>query len=199
MDKRPSGIAGEGFSVGQQLGGVGLLRWAFWLIAIATTLYFALARFDLNYNSYYLDEYDYLFVGQWLNSGLDWPTKHYVFGSELPLRALGFAESLFGAPGGRYLAAFCGFASLLFFYFCLSEFGTGKALAALLTAVLSLQVGHLAISRMATYDIISYLAICICLFLISRLHRNSLNISTLPLSIGLLLAAAVLAKYIAII
>lgn len=154
------------------------------------------------FSSGQMDEHDYLFVGKTLLSGLSWPTHSYIFGSDISWYLLGIGEKFIGGlPGARTVAATAGIASLVGIYLFVFEIWSSRRTALVATLLLAVTANHIYISRIATYDIISFALFSLALTPLLRscqpCKQNSSTINRVVyLLIGtLLLALAVLAKY----
>lgn len=175
-----------------------LRTWGGMLVVLSlgalVSLYF---RFDLSYNSFHLDESGYLFVGGWLNEGQGWPTKSYVFSADFPLILLAYFENLLPWQGGRIFSAMVSFASLAFIFIALRRLGFNDSLAGIATAVVAIQPSHITIARLATYDALCFSLVALTfLLLVEAVQRKSMLIAAIG---GLVMACAVLAKYIVVV
>lgn len=117
----------------------------------------AYLRLQFDFNAGHMDEYDYLFVGHRLLSGLGWPSYTYIFGSNLNWYLLGLGDQVLGGlVGGRVVAAVFGLLSLLGMYSFTFVLWRSRLIAVIATALLALSSIQLFLSRFATYDIISF-------------------------------------------
>lgn len=184
---------------------------AFWGIVQLAVLILLGLRFGLAYNSPYLDECDYIFVGRALLSGEPWITKTYMFSSDMHLYLYGFTDRIFAGPNSylaaRTLAAIMGLLSLWLYYgFVRNLFARNtdsKSIAELSTLLLALTVPHTFISQFATYDVLCFLFFTAALMLLSKslVPFEVMSVSKqvlFALAGSSCFAFAVLAKYIAI-
>ncbi len=184
----------------------------FALLLITASLLAVWLRLSLNFSSGHMDEYDYLFIGRMLLDGQQWPTLQYVFGADFNWYLYGWAERLAGVPeatdnpaaglvSARSLAAILGLVSIAAIYwFAFELWGSGKI--ALLSAVLlALTANHIFISRLTTYDIVSFTLLALALppllkvCLAPKSSRYSLLWCLWLVAGALLLVAAALSKY----
>ena len=157
-------------------------------------------RSRLNFNSAYMDESDYLFVGRRLLSGETWPSKEYIFSSDLPLLALGFGESLGGLVGARSVSLILGIISLVLYLLFVRALNLGAGVAMLATALFAIASPHVNISKLATYD-----SMCLALFtgsawLVAHIlssEEKGQRTARLALVASFLMALAILSKYVA--
>ncbi|MCS6808405.1 MAG: hypothetical protein RML40_07250 [Bacteroidota bacterium] len=186
---------------------------AFWGIVQWTILGMLILRFSVHYNSPYLDECDYIFVGRVLLSGESWTTKTYMFSSDMHLYVYGIIDRIFSHEhsyiAARVFAGFLGLASLsLYYVFVLSlyrQHHDSRRIAELSTLLFALTTPHTFISQFATYDIFCcffFAAACAALSLaIFSTQYNPLPIRPMWLIVAgsVLFACAILAKYIALV
>ncbi|MEM7218531.1 MAG: glycosyltransferase family 39 protein [Pseudomonadota bacterium] len=157
-----------------------------------------IARLQLDFNGPHVDESDYAFVGRLLLDGGTWPSRTYVFSSDLPLYIIGFAADLGGLTGARIASTLAGVASLLL-VFTLYARCMPRPVALIGAGLLALTANHIFVSKFATYDIWCFL-----------LFVASLNLLLLPLTTpqpkgyrslaaGMTLGLAVLFKYVVVV
>lgn len=158
-------------------------------------------RTQLNFSAGHMDEYDYLFVAKTLLAGHDWPTHTYIFGSDFSWYLFGWGERLFGGlSGARTMAAALGLLSLLGAYLFARELWQCKRTAAIATLLLAVSAEHIFISRLASYDSVSFALFCLAMMPLLRGARRH-NTRTAKrelvyLNAGMfLLLSAVLTKY----
>lgn len=167
--------------------------WCLIFVALVISIFF---RLSLGYNTLHFDEAGYLFVGERLLNGAQWPTKTYVFSSDFPLILLAFFQKYFGEYGGRIFSAVVSFASLVYFYKIVSFARFSLSLRFLTLALACVQVSHIAISRLATYD-----ALCF-FFMTASTYYSMLSITKKSMFWLIVSASAfllsVFSKYIAI-
>lgn len=166
----------------------------FSIIAISLMLWL---RVTVTFNSAYVDESDYLFVGQLLLDGIHWNTKSYIFSSDIPLILIGLAGQLNGLFSARLLSVVLGLFSLLLAYRLYRQFLVSQPLGLFATIFLAVSAGHIFISKFATYDIIcfTFLLLSFC-FLWSSQKKYA---DTIFIIIGAgVFVLAVLSKYILI-
>jgi len=146
----------------------------------------------------HMDEYDYLFVGRHLLSGLTWPTHSYIFGSDLSWYLYGFFDKYAGGHiGARIAAILVGGLSLLGFFVFVFQLWSSKHVALLSTLMLAASANHIFISTMATYDIISF-----CFFtwaLATALYTAKTESYMIALLSAALLSLAIISKYTTIL
>jgi len=148
----------------------------------------------------HMDEYDYLFVGKTLLAGGEWPTLTYIFGSDFNWYLLGWSEKMFGGlSGARTVPALFGAISLVFTWLITHRLWKSSTIATVATLLLALSAPHIHISRLATYDIISFTLFTASLY--ALLLAFSTDEQTYKkLFIGVLLfAAAVFSKYVVLL
>ncbi len=160
----------------------------------------ALFRLRLSWNGPHLDEADYLFVGRLLWNGGVWPSHSYIFSSDLPHYLLGLGDALGGLVGGRIVASLLGLASLVATYQLCRALGVGRRGAWGAVILLAVQASHVQISRLATYDMPAFLALAAALWALAQARfaprRQALGLALLA---SLLLALAVLCKYVTVL
>ncbi len=163
-------------------------------------LFSLLMRLSLNFNGGHIDEYDYLFVGKQLLSGGHWKSHFYIFGSDLNWYLLGIGDAWAGLTGARAISGIFGLLSLVGLYYFVRQLCGHKPLAWLSVALLSIQVGHIFISRFATYDIMALAFFSLSLAPLLLATQSSGKARYLPtlLAIGLF-SLAVTSKYIVIV
>ncbi len=170
------------------------------VLAIAVTISLWL-RFQFDFNTGHMDEYDYLFVGKRLLAGETWPSYTYIFGSNLNWYLLGLGEQwLGGLSGARMVAAGFGFLSLVGVYgfvYCLWQ---RHLTAFIAVALLSIQAIQLFISRFATYDIISfaYFSLALAPLLLACTSVGRKKYTYLLIAI-ILMSLAITSKYVVIL
>lgn len=156
-------------------------------------------RTQLNFSAGHMDEYDYLFVAKTLLAGRDWPTHTYIFGSDVSWYLLGWGELLFGGlSGARTMAAALGLLSLLGTYLFARELWQCTKTAAIATLLLAVSAEHIFISRLASYDSVSFALFCLAMMPLLRGARDPKTTTRqfIYLSTGMsLLLGAVLTKY----
>lgn len=184
---------------------------AFWGIVQLAVLMLLGLRFGLAYNSPYLDECDYIFVGRALLSGEPWITKTYMFSSDMHLYLYGIADRILAGQNSflaaRAFAALMGLLSLWLYYgFVRNLFARNadsKSIAELSTLLVALTVPHTFISQFATYDVLCFLFFTAALMLLSKSavpsEMTTVSKQVLTAFLGSsCFAFAVLAKYIAV-
>lgn len=169
----------------------------FWLILVISILIALLYRADLAYNTLHFDEAGYLFVGERLLRGETWPTKTYVFSSDYPLMALAYFQKLFGSYGGRVFSSVVSFLSLICLFLLFRTLRCSHKVSLFGVVLVAVQVPHIAVARLATYDALCFFWVILALLLsvcsITFSHKKWLSLLG-----GGALALAVLAKYIAL-
>lgn len=159
-------------------------------------------RAQLGFRAGHMDEYDYLFVAKMLLADLQWPTHTYIFGSDLSWYLFGWGEAFFGGlAGARLVAALLGLLSLVGVYLFTKQVWQSKRVALLATLLMAAAAGHIFISRLASYDAVSFTFFSLAMM--PLLRSCQLNKSTdsqsfryMYLLCGiLLLLGAVLTKY----
>ncbi len=156
-------------------------------------------RVTLNFNTPYLDECDYLFVGRLLTSGVEWKTQTYIFSSNIPLYIFGVADKLGGYLAGRAFAMVLGIFSLVSFYHAIKHLLNDRSTAFIAVFLLSLQAPHIFISKFATYDIVCltfFMPALWCLALVLREDGQRRLLYVVLCAI--LCFLAVISKYIAL-
>ncbi len=168
----------------------------------ATLLAIVWQRSQLSFRAGHMDEYDYLFVAKTLLAEQAWPTHTYIFGSDLSWYLFGWGEAYFGGlAGARSVAALLGVTSLVGLYQFSKEVWQSKRVALVATLLLATTANHIFISRLATYDAVSFTFFSLALMPLLRgcqLHKQpSPARFTYAYLIGgsLLLLGAVLTKY----
>jgi len=160
----------------------------------------------------HMDEYDYLFVGKILTAGDEWPTLTYIFGSDFNWYLLGWSERLFdgffeilfedplnGLRGARIVPALCGIVSLLFTGLITHHLWKSRAVATVAVVLLAISAPHIHISRLATYDIISFSFFTASLYtLLLACSKGQYRYAKLCVGV-LLFTAAVLSKYVVLL
>ncbi len=172
----------------------------FLAILIAVVAASFLLRFQFDFNTGHMDEYDYLFVGKRLLSGQTWPSYTYIFGSDLNWYLLGLGERWQGISGARMVAAGFGLLSLLGIYWLVYSLWQRHLTAFIAAALLSIQSIQLFISRFATYDIISFACFSLALapLLLACTQSSRIKYSYLLLSI-VLMVLAITSKYVVVL
>ncbi len=168
------------------------------LVCITVWLVLSL-RFSLGFNSHYVDESDYMFAGSLLLDGSVWPTKTYIFSSNVPLYLIGWGASWNHDYGARALSLLPGLLSLLSLFLLYRSLLRDRTLALIATVLIAVQATHIFQSKLATYDIW-----CFFLFVTAawQLHSHSVTRRHLSLQMingSLLFALAVLSKYVVIV
>lgn len=166
------------------------------LIAFTIVCY---GRLTLYFNTPYLDECDYLFVGRVLLSGIEWQTQTYIFSSNLPLYAFGLADTFGGYLAGRMLSAVLGVIMLVFYYHAIKTLLRDGLVAGFSTLFLGTHASHIFVSKFATYDILCLSFFMPALWALAHAiqGRERQNILWGILA-AILYSMAVLSKYIAI-
>ena len=162
------------------------------LIAFFFSVY---SRVDLNYNTLYVDESGYSFVGKLLLDGEVWPTKSYIFSSDFSLYLLGGVDRLFSG-GGRILSALLGIGSLLFVFLIQRNFGFSLYISLLGTLLVAIQPSNIIVGKMATYDSLCLFFICGAAFFLHSAVKNNSDGGVVLAS--LFMCGAILSKYIGI-
>jgi hypothetical protein len=179
-------------------------------------------RLTVDFNTPYLDECDYIFVGRVLLSGGQWQTQTYIFSSNFPLYVMGLADKAAALVGEGYLAArilacLLGAWSLWCYYRAVSCLFDNKSTGAWATLLFALQAPHIFISKFATYDIVCMAWFAPAMWMLAcalrsaqggiimsqGMPQNEASISlTRPMFFALaatvLLLGAILSKYIAL-
>lgn len=161
----------------------------------------AYLRLKFDYNAGHMDEYDYLFVGHRLLSGLGWPSYSYIFGSDLNWYLLGLGDHLFGGlTGARMVSGIFGLLSLLGMYLFTYVLWRSRLIAFIATSLLALQSIQLFISRFATYDIISfaYFSLALAPLVLACQKTDRSRYLYLVLSV-VLMSLAITSKYVVIL
>jgi hypothetical protein len=186
-----------------------LLSTLFALAIAAAVIVVLWLRVSLNYNSPYLDECDYMFVGRVLLAGIEWKTHTYIFSSDLPLFVMGVADKLGGYLTARSLAAVLGVWSLWWYYRAVkvmfahehsTEQSSGHS-ARWAVGILALQAPHIFISKFATYDIVCMAFFAPALWSAAKAlceERSTAKLMQYALLASALLFCAVMSKYIAL-
>ena len=166
-------------------------------LLLAVALLGIALRFQLQFNGLHLDEANYLFVGKQFLSGLDWPTRHYVFSSDLPFYWLAGWDYLLPGYGGRAGALMAGLAAIVAWSALIRNIFDTREVRLIAVFLLLSQPTITSISRLATYDVTSFALFGAGLWACFVAARNE----TLRWSIlsGLLLATAVLTKYVTLL
>ena len=158
-------------------------------------------RVQLGFRAGHMDEYDYLFVAKTLLADMTWPTHTYIFGSDFSWYLLGWGDRLLGGlVGARSVAALLGALSLWGVYLFAREVWQSKSIAWVATLILALSAGHIFISRLASYDAVSFCFFALAMMPLLRGCNNSSRFTqrskNLYIALGmLLLLSAVLTKY----
>lgn len=155
-------------------------------------------RLELNFNTPYMDEYNYLFVGKNLLEGTYWNTKSYIFSSDLPFYILGLGDYFYGIAGARLINEFLALISLFLFYKA-TKLIYSKEVALLASLLLFIQANFIFIGKFATYDTIALLFFNLFIFFMAKIFttKQENNLNYLYASSSLVLA--ILCKYIVII
>ena len=161
----------------------------------------AYLRLQFDFNAGHMDEYDYLFVGHRLLSGLGWPSYTYIFGSDLNWYLLGLGDRLLGGlSGARMVSGIFGLLSLLGMYFFVYVLWRSRLIALIAASLLALQSIQLFISRFATYDIISFACFSLALApLILACQKTDRSRYLYLLLSVVLMSLAVTSKYVVIL
>lgn len=159
-------------------------------------------RARLGFLAGHMDEYGYLFVAKTLLAGLDWPTHTYIFGSNISWYILGWGEAGFGGlVGARGVAALLGLLSLVGLYLFNKELWQSHRIAFLATLIMAVSAGHIFISRLASYDVVSFTFFSLAMMPLLRSCKSDSSDTSpryryIHLCCGIvLLLGAVLAKY----
>ncbi len=168
------------------------------LAVMLVTVLVGWIRLDVNFLPVHMDEYGYLFVGRQLLSGNSWPSHSYIFGADFNWYFFGFFDRLTnGLEGARFAAAALGIFSLAGCYCFYQLLWSRKSVAVIGTLLLALSSSHLFVSRIATYDIVSFSIFCWGLVLAAfAVRRNCMPAAVCG---ALLIALAVLSKYIVVL
>jgi hypothetical protein len=174
-------------------------KYALLFVVAGAVLFSVVQRLMLDFRAGHMDEYDYLFVGKALLNNVEWPTYTYIFGANFSWYAFGFADQLFGGlTGARMVSAGLGLVSLAgIFAVTKAVWGCHKT-AWVAVLLLALQSSHIFISKIATYDSVSFalFALSLAPLYVASENRQLSRKSLLLMCAGsLLLLAAVLAKY----
>lgn len=163
-------------------------------------LIIACFRLQADNSAGHMDEYDYLFVGKTLLAGGHWPTHTYIFGWDLNWLALAWGDvQLGGIAGARRITALLGLLSIAGMYWFVLLLWRNHTTSVLAALLLSLEAAHLYSSNLATYDIISFTFFIWSLptlILACRTHQYRRLCTFFS---ALLLIAAVLSKYTALV
>lgn len=177
-------------------------RKALIFVVAGAVLFSVIQRLMLDFRAGHMDEYDYLFVGKALLSNLEWPTYTYIFGANFSWYLFGFAEQLLGGlTGARVVSALLGVVSLLGIFTLTKAVWHCQKTAWVAVLLMAVQSSHIFISKIATYDSVSFTLFILSLtplYLASgaSTHNITDRKALLLLFTGsLLLLAAVLAKY----
>ena len=168
------------------------------ICAIAVSVW---QRVQLGFRAGHMDEYDYLFVAKSLLADMTWPTHTYIFGSDFSWYLFGWGEQFIGGlVGARTVAALLGLLSLWGIFLFAREVWQSKSIAWVATFILALSAGHTFISRLASYDAVSFCFFTLAMMPLLRSCNKSpspLNkTSLLYLTLGIfMLMGAVLTKY----
>ena len=157
-------------------------------------------RLSIDGLSGHMDEYDYLFVGKTLLSGGFWPTHTYIFGWDFNWLLLAWGDThIGGLAGARLVAAALGFSSLVAMYLFVLLVWNSKPTALIAALLLGMEAAHLHISKLATYDIISFTFLIWSLPVLILVCRAKPYQWAWTVVASALLVAAVLSKYTAIL
>jgi hypothetical protein len=157
-------------------------------------------RSQISFNAAYVDEADYLFVSRLLQRGESWPTRTYMFSSDLPLYLLGVGEQFGGLIGGRIVSVVFGLASLYSFYRAVLLVFKDFSVALLAVLLFGIQAPHIFISKFATYDVI-----CLALFatslwmFIAACIGHEKSVARWAIGSGVTFFLAMMSKYIVLI
>src|SRR5579863_1353350 len=168
------------------------------LAILAVVMLLALwQRARLDYNGAYLDESDYLFVGDLLHDGGKWATQTYMFSSDLPLHVLSFGDRHGGLVGARLVCALLGLLSLAFYFALVRRLSRSRAVAAVATLIVAVSAPHVFISKLAVYDIVCLTAFVAGLWALARAWTAKGGAAQLwTLAAPALLRTALLCKYV---
>jgi hypothetical protein len=178
----------------------------FWLLIGALCSCSLYVRLTLNFNTPYIDECDYIFVGRALLSGEPWLTKTYMFSSDVHLYLYGWTDRIMQLVGwgeqsyiaARAVAMILGGLSLWFFYrFVLVVFKRND-IALVATVFLAVFAPHAFIAKFATYDIVCCVLFIGALWLLAEGVIGERSSWWFVIAGGVIFSLAVLAKYIAI-
>ena len=146
-----------------------------------------------------MDEYDYLFVGKALLNNVQWPTYTYIFGADFSWYLFGYADLLFGGlTGARMVSTALGLISLAGIFAVTKAIWGCHKTAWVAVLLVALQSSHIFMSKIATYDSVSFALFTLSLaplYIASENQQLSRNSLLLMCAGSLLLLAAVLAKY----
>ena len=161
----------------------------------------AYLRLQFDFNAGHMDEYDYLFVGHRLLSGLSWPSYTYIFGSDLNWYLLGLGDRFLGGlSGARMVAGVFGVLSLLGMYLFTYVLWRSRLIALIAASLLALQSIQLFISRFATYDIISFACFSLALApLVLTCQKTDRSRYLYLLLSVVLMSLAITSKYVVIL
>jgi hypothetical protein len=168
------------------------------VVCVAVWLLLSL-RFSLGFNSHYVDESDYMFAGRLLLDGSLWPTKTYIFSSNLPLYLIGWGANLDYEYGARALSLIPGLFSLGALYLLYLSMLGNRTLALLAAALIGLQATHIFQSKLATYDIWCFFLFVTAAWQLHSHARTRRHLSLQMICGSLLFACAVLSKYVVVI
>jgi len=167
------------------------------ILLVAGALLGVAIRFQLNYNGLHIDEANYLFVGKQLLDGLEWPTKHYVFSSDIPILWLAIWDRLLPGFDGRGGAVVAGLVALVLWFGLICKLFPQREVRLVAGLLLLSQPTITSISRLATYDIVSFAAfggaLWMCLIAVQTGTRYWAVLT------GSLLAVTVLMKYVTVL
>lgn len=169
------------------------------MLVLAIAVIWTSLRIDLTFNTFYVDESDYMFAGRLLLDGLHWPTKTYIFSSNIPLYLIGTGSSIDPALGARALSLVPGLLSLVSLFLFYKSLLGQQMLAAISTGLVALQATHIFQGKIATYDIWCFFFFATAAWQFHT-HTLSKRAVSLPMIGGsLLFAVAVLCKYVVVI
>lgn len=166
-------------------------------LLLAGALFGVALRFQLGYNGLHLDEANYLFIGKQLLAGFEWPTKHYVFSSDLPFYWLAAWDALLPGLEGRAGALVAGLVGIFTWLGLIRTFFEGRQAQLIASFLFLSQPTITSISRLATYDVLSFALFGAGLW-VSLIAVRSQS-ARWSVGAGFLLAMAVFAKYVTIL
>lgn len=176
-------------------------RTLWWLVFVTTCVAIS-RRVGLAFNAPYMDESDYLFIGRTLLDGGTWPTREYVFSSDLPFYLLGLGNEWGGLEGARSVSAVLGVLALCFFYRFLRTVEIAKGESLLAAALLAVSSPHVLVSKLATYDSLALVFFAATLW-VSAIAltpaESSARTALWGALAGVLFALAVLSKYVVVL
>jgi 4-amino-4-deoxy-L-arabinose transferase-like glycosyltransferase len=172
-------------------------RWLF-TIYLLIILFSIFSRFNLSFNTPYMDEYNYLFSAKEIISGSIWDTKSYIFSSNLPLYILYVGDYFAGILGARFISLLLGFSSIYFIFITTNNLYNNKNIAFISSLLFISQSTHIFVSKFATYDSLNFFFFSLTLMLCSFYYKEDKKYYY-PIFIVISFLLSVFSKYISII